>query len=71
MLQICRRNEEFESITADCDAKPKLPLLGQVNRDILKSKKKNRAVPYAEKYRSVLIVRGAFGSSLLVGPMFP
>ena len=70
MLEICRANGEFESITVDCTVKPTLPLLGQVNRNILKSKKKNQAVPYAEQYHSVLIVRGACGSALLVEPMF-
>ena len=40
MLQICQRNGEFESITADFAAKPTLPLLWKVNRNILKSDKK-------------------------------
>ena len=70
LLDICRSHGEFESVTVDCTVKPTLPLLGQANHNVARSKKKSQAVPYAEQYHSVLIVRGSCGSALLVEPMF-
>ena len=70
LLEICCDNGEFEYITIDCTVKPTLPLLGQVNHNKRLAKKKKQAVPYAEQYHAVLIVRGASGSALMVEPMF-
>ena len=76
MLDTCRANGEFESITVDCAVKPTLPPLGQVNRNRVKSKKENpssavrRAVPRSS-YRSgilrVSLVGGADVSRKHIG----
>ena len=42
ILNICLIHGEFESITVDCTVKPTIPLLGQVNHNVKKTRRRHR-----------------------------